>query len=235
MRFPGLLGLAFLILPCAAQTAPQTSPQATPQPQATGSSQASAPPAKAPTGGMLTYRNPALGITYSYPADYTDASGMVGPAMQAGLSHEPGAKDATRCVTLPFSAMSGAAGKLSVVLIVHADAGCLKKNFTAAELPEFTQGEVQGLAAFGARTQFGKPVAFTAQDHPAELLRGTFELPTGQQLHAMVTCVLLKPDVVCWQFLASSEEGLHTMSAFPVSLAGTQPAPLIPGALLAGQ
>ena len=180
---------------------------------------------------MATYRSDVLHLSYRYPANYTDASEMVGPAFQASMSHEDtGGKDASRCLTLPFSAMD-ASGGLAVVILVRADAGCLKKNFTAAQLPEFAQGEVQGLSASGARTQFGQPVAFSTAGHPAELLRGTFELPTGQMLHAMVACVLLKPDVACWQFLGSSEERLNTMGAFPVSFDGAAAAPLVPAGI----
>ena len=183
---------------------------------------------------MTTYHNDTLHLSYSYPAAYTDASSMVGPAFEASLSHGSlGGKDSTRCVTLPFSAMDANAGGLAVVLLVRADAGCLKKNFTPGQLPEFTQGEVQGLVASGARTQFDQPVAFTTGDHAAELLRGTFELPTGQALHAMVVCILLKPDVACWQFLGSSDERLNAMSTFPVSVDGKPPMALVPAEVLA--
>ncbi len=191
---------------------------------------------RAQSAPVLTYRNEALHLNYSYPASYTDASAVVGPAFQASLSQAPGeaaakkGKDATRCVTLPFSVMNSSNG-LAIVLLVRADAGCLKKTFTAAELPAFTQGEVQGLTASGARTQFGEPVAFTTEGHAAELLRGTFQLPAGESLQAMVACVLLKPDVVCWQFLASTESNLRAMGAFPVSLDGAAPMPVVPAML----
>ncbi len=182
---------------------------------------------------MTTYRNETLHLSYSYPANYTDASALAGPALEASMSHdENGKKDLTRCVTLPFSAMSSAGG-LAVVLLVRADAGCLKKSFTAAQLPEFTRGEVQGLSASGARTQFGEPVAFTTGGHPAEVLRGTFAVPTGQTMYAIATCVLLKPDIACWQFIASAEDNLRTMSAFPVSLDGGAATPLLPASMFA--
>ena len=191
----------------------------------------------APTSApMPIYRNEALHLSYSYPASYTDASAVVGPAFQASLSqtHDEAAgkvaKDATRCVTLPFSVMNSSNG-LAIVLLVRADAVCLKKTFTAAELPAFTRGEVQGLTASGARTQFSEPIAFTTEGHAAEWLRGSFQLPTGESLQAMVACVLLKPDVVCWQFLASSEANLRNMGTFPVSLDGAAPMPVVPATL----
>ncbi len=190
-------------------------------------------PASAP---MATYHNEALHLNYSYPANFTDASAVVGPAFQASLNQTQGeavgknTKDATRCVTLPFSVMNSGNG-LAIVLLVRADAGCMKKTFTAAELPAFTRGEVQGLTASGARTQFGEPIAFTTEGHAAEWLRGSFQLPTGESLQAMVACVLLKPDVVCWQFLASSEVNLRTMGAFPASLDGAAPMPVVPATL----
>lgn len=195
--------------------------------------QSASPAAAAGSTAVATYRNDALHLSYSYPAAYTDASGMVGAALQASLGQMlPGGKDESRCITMPFSAMGNTSGQIAVVLLVRADAACLKKSFTAADLPDFTQGEVQGLMASGAKTQFGEPVSYTEEGHPAELLRGTFTLPTGQALHSMVACVLLKPDVACWQFLGSSDGTLRSMSGYPVSLDGAPPAPLVPETLL---
>ncbi len=236
MRVSSALALmaVTLSLRAGAQTA---SPAAAPavQPSKSLGPVVSTPPRPAANtaGAMNTYRNDTLHLAYMYPADYTDASAIAGPALEASMNHEEGSgKDLTRCVTLPFSAMNSSHG-LAVVLLVRADAGCLKKAFTAAQLPEFTRGEVQGLTASGAKTQFGETVAFTTGGHSAEFLRGTFALPTGQTLYAMATCVLLKPDIACWQFIASSEQNLRTMSAFPVSLEGAPASPLVPEALLA--
>jgi hypothetical protein len=182
---------------------------------------------------MSTFHSDALHLSYRYPSAYTDASSTVGPAFEASIGGgDAASKGELRCVTLPFSVMSAAAGQFSMVLLVRADAGCLKKSLTAADLPGFTRGEVQGLAASGAHTQFSEPVSFTTQGHPAQLLTGTFELPTGQPLHAMAVCLLLKPDIACWQFLASSEEALRAMSAFPLTLEDAQPAPLVPATVL---
>lgn len=183
---------------------------------------------------MTKYHSDVLHLTYSYPAAFLDASSIVGTAMQASMSHDDGhGKDISHCLTVPFSAMDSSGGSFSMVLLGRADAACLKKTFTAAQLPEFTQNEVQELTASGAHPQFGEPSAFTTGGHAAELMRGTFAMPTGQRLHAMVACVLLKPDVACWQFLGSSDEVLNRMSAFPVSLEGAAPAPLVPSAVLA--
>ncbi len=206
----------------ASQSPTQTATQTTPKPAAAPN-----------TAATTTYRNDTLHLSYTYPASYTDASALAGPALEAGISHDAaGNKDLTRCVSLPFSAMGSAHG-LAVVLLVRADAGCMKKNFTPATLAEFTRGEVQGLSASGAHTQFGEPVAFTTGGHPAELLQGTFAVPTGGTMYATVACVLLKPDVACWQFIASSAENINTMSAFPVSLDGAAPTPLVPAEVLA--
>ena len=183
---------------------------------------------------MTIYHNDALHLSYSYPSTYTDASSLVGTALQAGLSHESnGSKDLNHCLSFPLSAMDTSSGGLAVVLLGRADAACMKKTFTAAQLPEFTQDEVQGLMASGARPDFTQPVAFTTEGHAAELLRGSFALPTGQRLQTLVSCVLMKPDVVCWQFLAGSEEKLIQMTSFPVSLDGAPPSRLIPVAMLA--
>lgn len=183
---------------------------------------------------MTTYRNDTLHLSYSYPAGFTDASSLVGTALQAGLDRESeGGKDPSHCLTVPFSAMDSSGGSFAVIVLGRADAACMKKNFTAAQLPDFTQSEVRELSASGARPEFGQPAAFTTGGHPAEFMRGSFALPTGQRMQAMVACVLLKPDVACWQFLGSSAERLNTMSAFPVSLDGALPVPLIPAAVLA--
>ena len=225
MRF--LLALAPVVLlsplPSAAQSA-ATSPK--------GAVAKDAGAAPAVGTGTNIYRNEALHLTYNYPATYLDASATVGPAFQASVSNAVGGDaDLTRCVTLPFSAMSSASG-LSIVLLMRADAACTKKTFTVANLPEFTRGEVQGLSASGAKPQFGAPVSFATAGHAAQLLQGSFILPTGQSMRAMVACVLLKPDIACFQFLGSSDENLRTMSAFPVSFDGAPAQPLVPAATL---
>lgn len=212
---PGLVTLCFALL--SASGAKTQTPQA-----AAPGTTAKLPDAPASSSSpMQTYRSDVLHLSYSYPAGYTDASAVVGAAFQASLGEMPlGGKDATHCITLPFSVMSTAGGQLSIVLLVRADAGCLKRTFTAEQLPEFTQGEVQGLSASGAKPQFGEPVSFTVAGHPAQQLKGSFALPTGESMHAMVTCVLLKPDVACWQFLGNNDESLRTMSTFPVHFDG---------------
>ena len=182
---------------------------------------------------MKTYRSDVLRLAYSYPSIYNDASATVGPAFEASMSHVDGsAADATRCVTLPFSAMNTDHG-LAVLLLLRSDAGCAKKKYTASELPVFTEGEVQGLSASGGHPQFNAPVSFTTGGHPAQVLQGSFTLPTGQAMRAMVTCVLLQPDIACFQFLGSSDDNLRTMAAFPVSFDGGPAAPLLPASVLA--
>lgn len=181
---------------------------------------------------MATYHNDTLRLSYSYPANYADASSMVGPAFEASMSNDPAAVTAARCISLPFSRMSADGGQMAMVVLVRADSGCLKKKFNAGSLGEFTQGEARGLAASGAKTSFGQPVSFEVGTRPAELIRGSFTLPTGQTMDAMVVCVLDQPDVVCWQFLSSSADALKTMSAFPVSFEGGPSAPLVPSTVV---
>lgn len=178
-----------------------------------------------------TYSNDLLHLHYSYPSSFNDATAIVSAAFKASVEGSPvGGKDAAHCISLPFSVMSTAGGQLSILLLVRADAACFKRTFTPGQLPEFTQGEVQGLSASGAKPQFGEPVSFTAGGHAAEQLQGSFALPTGDTMHAMVTCVLLKPDVVCWQFLGNNEESLRKMSSFPISLDRGEPFTLVPPA-----
>ena len=181
---------------------------------------------------MTTYHSDVLHLSYSYPSIYKDASATVAPAFEASMNHaETGVPDALRCITLPFSAINTDNG-LAILLLVRADAGCAKKTFTASELPVFTQGEVQGLQASGGHPQFSEPVSFTTSGRPAQMLQGSFTLPTGQAMRAMVTCVLLKPDIACFQFLGSSDENLRTMAAFPVSFDGGPAAALLPANVL---
>lgn len=181
---------------------------------------------------MALYQNPELHLTYSYPSTFTDASATIGPAMQATLNGTPGASaDLARCVTLPFAVSNNKAG-LHLVLLVRIDASCSKKPLKASELAQLTEGEVRGLSASGARTQFSDPISFTTAGHAAEMIRGTFTLPTGQPLHTLVACVLLKPDAACWQFLASTDQALNEMSSYPASLDGGAPQPVVPPNLL---
>ena len=181
---------------------------------------------------MRTYQDANLHLSYSYPTVFSDASAMIGPAMQASLNQAPGASpDVVRCISMPFSAMNSSAG-IQIVLLVRIDAGCMKKTLKPGDLVQLTQGEVQGLSSSGAHTQFSEPISFTTDGRAAEMIRGTFTLPTGQPLHSFVACVLLKPDAACWQFLSKTEEALNQMALYPVSLDGGAPQPLIPANLL---
>ncbi len=213
----------------AASTQPPDSPAQPPnaptQPQDAQAGTGAA--ATSPHPALKVYSNDALHLRYSYPASFTDASAVVSAAFRASVDANAGGKAVADCMTLPFSAMSTAGGQLSIVLLVRADAGCLKRSFTPGQLPEFTQGEVRGLSASGAKPQFGEAVDFTVGGHAAEQMQGSFALPTGDSMHAMVTCVLLKPDVACWQFLGNNEESLRTMSEFPVAFGEGAPVTLV--------
>ena len=225
MRVLRCLASACLVCSATAAARAQTAPPAPNAGKAAGATESPAPAA------LKTYDNETLHLRYSYPASFTDASAVVSAAFKASVDESPiGGKDTAHCVTLPFSVMSTAGGQLSLVLLVRADAACFKRSFTPEQLPEFTQGEVRGLSASGAKPQFGEPVDFTLGGHPAEQLQGSFALPTGDSMHAMVTCVLLKPDVVCWQFLGNNEQGLRSMSGFPVTFDNGTPVTLVPPA-----
>ena len=183
---------------------------------------------------MKTFHDDALHFSYSYPAAYTDASGLVKAAFEASLSSETkaaGGKDLSHCLSLPFSAMSGSDGQLALIALVEDTAACQGKSFTEADLPQLAEDEVQGLAASGGRPQFRKPTSFTFAGHPAEMIRGSFAMPSGQTLQLMAVCVLLEKDVACWQFVAGTEATLRTLGGFPVSLAQKPPAPLVTPAL----
>lgn len=213
-------------LVCLAAVSAEGQTATSPPPHSAGG--AVAGPAADAQAASKIYSNDALHLRYSYPPSFTDASAVVSAAFKASVDESPiGGKDDAHCITLPFSVMSTAGG-LAILLLVRADAACLKRTFTPEQLPEFTQGEVRGLSASGAKPQFGEPVQFTVAGHAAEQLQGSFALPTGDSMHAMVTCVLLKPDVACWQFLGNNEESLRSMSAFPVSFDGGTPVTLVP-------
>jgi len=192
------------------------------------------PASSAPASTSLTaYRNDTLRLSYSYPGDFVDATEMVGPAFEASLGQDPNAAMAAKCITLPFSRMQSGTGRIGLIVLVRADAGCLKKKFNAKSVAELAQGEAGGLAASGAKTSFGKPVSFEVANRPAALLQGSFTLPTGQTMQAMVTCVLDQPDVACWQFLSNTAAGLSALGAYPVTFDGSPATPLVPASVLA--
>src|SRR5579875_1670682 len=125
---PSLLGLLLASLAASAQTA--------------GPSTASSAPSADTAGALTTYHSDPLKLTYSYPTQFKDATDMVGPAFQASMGQNAGANDDMRCISLPFSAMDNGGGTMSLVILVRADAGCMKKTFSATQLSQFTKGEV---------------------------------------------------------------------------------------------
>lgn len=215
MRLPLASLLLLTLLPAAAQS--PTPPVATAPPTA---------------GNMATYHNDNLRLTYSYPASYTDAAAVVGPAFQASLSGDPAAMAQAACISLPLSRMEAASGHMGLVVLVRADAACFKKKFNAKSVTEAAQDEAHSLAASGAKTNFGQPVTFNVASHPATLVLGSFTLPAGAAMQALVVCVLDQPDIACWQFLATDTNQIRTMSAFPVAFDGAAPTPLVPADVL---
>ena len=214
MRLLSASLLAALLLPAAAQT------PATPR------------PAAAHGTGTTTYRDDALHLTYTYPSTYTDASAMVVPAFQASQSGDPASAAQAACLSLPLSRVNTDGKDMAMLVLIHADGTCLKKKYTAKSVIEAAQDEAHGLAASGAKTSFGQPVAYTVATHPAALLLGSFVLPTGQTMQAMIACVLDQPDIACWQFLATTTGRLRTMSTFPIAFDNTPATPLIPAEIL---
>ena len=185
-------------------------------------------PSATPASGMTSYRDDALHLSYSYPKNYVDASSVVGPAFQATVGQNATAAPLVRCISLPFSRMGTADNQMSVLLLLHADAGCLKRKFTANSVTELAEGEAKGISASGAKTSFGQPVNFEIASRPASLVQGSFTLPTGQAMQAMVVCVLDQPDIACWQFLSNTAAGITNMSTFPVTFDGSPASPLAP-------
>ena len=179
-----------------------------------------------------TYRDDVLHLTYTYPAAYVDASAMVTPAFQASMSGDPAQSAQAACLSLPLSRMNAGNNGMGMLILVHANAACLKKKFNAKSVIEATQDEARGLAASGAKVNFGQPIPYDVATHPAALLLGSFTLPTGQNMQAMIACVLDQPDIACWQFLATTTDRLRTMSAFPVTFDATPPTPLVPATIL---
>lgn len=177
---------------------------------------------------MSTYRNDTLRLSYAYPSNYVDASAMVQPAFQASVGQDAGIASEAKCISLPFSRMQSGSGQIGILTLARADSACLKKKFSAKSVAEVAQGEAQGLAASGAKVNFGQPVNFAVAGRPASLLQGNFSLPTGQSMQAMVVCVLDQPDIACWQFLSNTTLGLSTMAGFPVTFDGSAAAPLVP-------
>ena len=181
---------------------------------------------------MKSFHDQALGLSYSYPAAYHDASGMVRAAFEASLNSEvtKDGKGAAHCLTLPFSAVSGDKGQPALIALITDSETCQGRKFTEADLPSIAENEVNGLTASGARPQFHQPAKFVLANHPAEMVRGTVALPTGQNMQMMAVCVLLEKDVACWQFITGSEAALRSLGSLPLSFHGAEPAPLVPPA-----
>lgn len=182
--------------------------------------------------GMSTFHDDTLHLSYTYPSSFVDASAMVTPALEASVGHDPNAAAEARCISLPFSRMASERDKVSMVILLRADASCLKRKFDAKSVTDLTKGEAQGLSAIGAKPSFGPPVSFQVANRPAAVLQGSFTLPTGQAMQAMVVCVLDQPDIACWQFLANNAASLSTMSSLPVTFDGSPATPLVPAAVL---
>lgn len=194
---------------------------------------------------LKSFHDPAPGITYFYPSEFTPMT-IAPPAKEEGAT--------PHCVRTSFSAGSDpAAGNSAFVfsLIDNACPGVLKD---AQQLGSFTRAQIlRQMKRYGTPVIMHDPVRYTVAGHPAAVTlasaQATDTQAAGTQTkngdgttYAAKACMLAgdpstghdsgpKP-VVCFDFTTTRRDLLPRLFAFSAQFDGEQLQSLVPGTLL---
>jgi hypothetical protein len=227
---------AFLLLLLSASTPSQTSAQSDSQ-------------------TIKSFSDPALGITYFYPGNFTPAS----PTKPAVAKPAPQASDKTgdaspQCVRSLLSA--GSTNKLgtTVFVVSSVDSSC-PGILKSAEQPEtFTRDQIlRQLKRYGTPVITQDPAHYTVDGHPAAITFASVQpedLSSGNPApttYAAKACVLgytpvkgsrksyIDPTtqhVLCFDFTTQQRDLLTLMLSFSLQFDAGMPGALVPGSVL---
>ena len=187
-----------------------------------------------------TYRNDALGFSYTYPASL-QPSAQLNDALTHGIAGDPTDPDHdqwVKCFTLPLVAGKGldhpTGGTLGMLVVLRVDHACMGVSTSFDKLGELAQ------MLLGVLKGFGRPL--TEDAHPYKLdgkeawfAQGSVAakaLGPDINLHAASTCALVAGSSVCWLLIDSDHKLMPALVASPVTFDGHAPTPLIPKDLL---
>ncbi len=188
------------------------------------------PPPQAPTA---TYRDPALNLTFTYPADFVDASVATPPA-PASTGHAGGSTSATACLSTPlFATRSAGKDQEEMLTLNRVDVGCMGAKPTPAFLLTTARNSLEAALKSAGTPTLLPPATYQLDGHDAVFIQGS--TPAAKDTDALyggVACILIQNPVhsivLCSAALTAFPSHLPPLFATPVTVAGRPPVPFVP-------
>jgi hypothetical protein len=163
---------------------------------------------------LITFSEPVMNFTFSYPDDFQSL-----PSAQPLLSQAAG------CITVPLRVKGKSERPYERILISEIDYDCLRRN--VPNIGSLTKSTENDLMKVYGRLEMSEPSNFLLDGHPAAFITAKAEvgspmkgLEPGMILFGVQTCVLLDYRVACWNVLSSDHTRLPRLLSGKVAFKG---------------
>jgi len=163
---------------------------------------------------FVTFSEPVMNFTFSYPDDF-----------QSLPSAQPLLKQAAGCITVPLRLKGKSERPYERILVTEIDFDCLQRN--APDIGSLTKSTGNDLMNVYGHLEMTEPRSFSLDGHPAAFITAKAEvggpmkgLEPGMILYAAQTCALLDHRVACWNVLSSDQARLSRLLAGKVAFHG---------------
>jgi hypothetical protein len=162
---------------------------------------------------FVTFSDPAMNFTFSYPDDF-----------QSLPSAQPLLTQAAGCITIPLRLKGKSERPYERILINEIDYDCLRRN--VPDIGSLTKSTENDLMNYG-HLEMSEPSNFLLDGHPAAFIAAKAEvgspmkgLEPGMILYGVQTCVLLDHRVACWNVTSSDHTRLPRLLSGKVAFKG---------------
>jgi hypothetical protein len=163
---------------------------------------------------LVTFSDPVLNFTFSYPDDFQSL-----PSAQPLLGQAEG------CLTVPLRLKGKSDRPYERIVIDEIDYDCLRQN--APDIRQITKSTENDLMNVYGHLEMSEPTSFLLDGHPAAFISAKAEvdrpmkgLEPGIILFGVQTCVLLDHRVACWNVLSSDQARLPSLLSGKVAFKG---------------
>lgn len=166
------------------------------------------------TNQLVTFNDPELNFTFTYPDDFQSL-----PSAKQLLNQSGG------CINIPLRLKGKLDRPYERVLINEIDYDCLHRN--VPDIGSITKSTENDLMNVYGRLEMSEPTKFLLDGHQAAFISAKSEvsspmkgLEPGMVLFGVQTCVLLDHRVVCWNILSSDQARLPHLLSGKVAFQG---------------
>jgi len=171
-----------------------------------------ASPASTP---FVTFSEPVMNFTFSYPDDFQSLPSAQPLLKQAGAG----------CITVPLRLKGKSERPYERILVTEIDFDCLQRN--TPDIGSLTKSTENDLMNVYGHLEMTEPRSFSLDGHPAAFITAKAEvgvpmkgLEPGMILYAAQTCTLVDHRVACWNILSSDQTRLSRLLAGKVAFNG---------------